>query len=220
MAIKLPERNYFTFPEIMGRWQCTENDIRHIVISEKLRPSYFIRRDFEYSEIEERDPGTFEEVPVSEEMKFLKEGLYYLQTGDQLGPFDCEFGSFTTSRERPNLADGELNCDLYFLEKALPLSHVLEHGVVTLEELAFVERALSASSERGNPPKDIATRERNTLLTIIAALCNEAGIDFSKPAKAAGVIQSTAAKMGVSIGETTIEGHLKKIPDALEARMK
>mgnify|MGYP003340231686 CR=1 FL=1 len=29
-----------------------------------------------------------------------------------------------------------------------------------------------------------------------------------------------AAKMGVSIGESTIESHLKKIPDALETRMK
>jgi hypothetical protein len=68
--------------------------------------------------------------------------------------------------------------------------------------------------------KPIATRERDTLLTIIAALCKDAGHDYKKHAKTAGLIQSTAAKMGVSIGETTIEGHLKRIPDALEARMK
>ncbi len=68
--------------------------------------------------------------------------------------------------------------------------------------------------------QSIATRERNTLLTIIAALCKDAGYDITKPAKTAGLIQSTAEKMGLSIGESTIEGHLKKIPDALEARMK
>jgi hypothetical protein len=68
--------------------------------------------------------------------------------------------------------------------------------------------------------KLLSTRERNTLLTIIAALCKDAGYDITKPAKTAGLIQSTAAKMGLSIGESTIEGHLKKIPDALEARMK
>ena len=66
----------------------------------------------------------------------------------------------------------------------------------------------------------LSTRERNTLLTIIAALCKEAKIPYDKPAKAAGMIQSTAAKMGLSIGESTIEGHLKKIPDALATRMK
>ena len=66
----------------------------------------------------------------------------------------------------------------------------------------------------------IDTRERNTLLSIIAVLCKEAKIDYIKPAKAAAMIQGSAALMQVSIGETTIEGHLKKIPDALATRMK
>jgi hypothetical protein len=68
--------------------------------------------------------------------------------------------------------------------------------------------------------KPLSNRERDTLLTIIAALCKEAKIPYEKPAKAAGLIQSLATGMGVSIGETTIEGHLKKIPDALTTRMK
>ena len=68
--------------------------------------------------------------------------------------------------------------------------------------------------------KPLSNRERNTLLTIVAVLCNEAKIDYTKHAKTAGLIQSTAAGMGLSIGETTIEGHLKKIPDALATRMK
>lgn len=68
-------------------------------------------------------------------------------------------------------------------------------------------------------PKPLGNRERNTLLTIIAVLCKEAKIDYTKPAKAASLIQSTAAKMGVNIGESTIEAHRKKITDALETRM-
>ena len=68
--------------------------------------------------------------------------------------------------------------------------------------------------------KALGTRERDTLLAIIAALCHEAKIDYKKPAKAANLIVSAAASMGVSIGETTIEGHLKKIPDALRTRVK
>ena len=59
-----------------------------------------------------------------------------------------------------------------------------------------------------------------TLLTIIAALCKDADYDIKKHAKTAGLIQSTAASMGLSIGETTIEGHLKKIPNALAGRMR
>lgn len=67
--------------------------------------------------------------------------------------------------------------------------------------------------------KPLGTRERETLLAIIAVLCREAKLDYTKHAKTAGMIQGTAATMGVSIGETTIEGHLKKIPNVLKERM-
>ena len=68
--------------------------------------------------------------------------------------------------------------------------------------------------------KPLSTKELNTVLVIIAALCKDMGYDHTKASKTAGLIQSTAAKMGASIGETTIEGYLKKIPDALGTRMK
>lgn len=68
--------------------------------------------------------------------------------------------------------------------------------------------------------KPLATTERSTLLSIIAVLCKEAKLDYKTHAKTAGLIQSTAATMGISIGETTIENHLKKIPNALASRMK
>ena len=66
----------------------------------------------------------------------------------------------------------------------------------------------------------VGTKERSTLLCIIAALCKEAKLDYTAHSKTAGFIQSTADVMGIAIGDTTIEGHLKKIPDALERRMK
>jgi hypothetical protein len=68
--------------------------------------------------------------------------------------------------------------------------------------------------------RPVSTKERTTLLCIIAALCEDAGYDRTKTSKTAGIIVSSALKMGVSIGETTIENALKKIPDALERRMK
>lgn len=69
--------------------------------------------------------------------------------------------------------------------------------------------------------KQLETKERNTLLCIIASLCKEAGVDYSKSAKAAGLIREIAhTKLGVALGESTIEGHLKKIANALESRTK
>lgn len=68
--------------------------------------------------------------------------------------------------------------------------------------------------------KPLITRERNTLLSIIAVLCKEARLDYKSPAKTAGLIQHAADQLGFNIGETTIEGHLKKIPAALAGRTK
>jgi len=81
-------------------------------------------------------------------------------------------------------------------------------------------RTMSAASPEASEGKALGTRERNTLLTIIVALCNKAKIDHRKPAKAAMEIQGLAADMGLQIGETTIEMHLKRIPEALVSRMK
>ena len=100
------------------------------------------------------------------------------------------------------------------------MTEVLKNGVVMMEELAFVEKKMAAPMECLPTEKPLATTERNTLLTIIAVLCKEANLDHTKHAKTAGLIQSTAAGMGLAVGETTIEGHLKKIPNALAGRMK
>lgn len=68
--------------------------------------------------------------------------------------------------------------------------------------------------------KPLGNKERTTLLCIIGLLCKEAGHDYARAAKAAANIQSSAAQMGISLGESTIEGHLKKVADALATRMK
>lgn len=74
--------------------------------------------------------------------------------------------------------------------------------------------------EGSNSEKSLGTRERNTLLAIIGVLCRHGEFDYTTPAKTAVLIQDLAARMGISIGETTIEAHLKKIPNAIAGRMK
>jgi len=89
--------------------------------------------------------------------------------------------------------------------------------VILTTEIARIKKNGGISKDLDKPLK---TRERNNLLTIIAVLCEEAGLDRSKHAKTALLIQSAADAMGISIAESTIESHLKKIPDALAGRMK
>lgn len=68
--------------------------------------------------------------------------------------------------------------------------------------------------------KPLSTRERDTLLTIIAVLCGEAKLDHRKASKSAELIADMAAGAGISISKRAIENHLKKIPDALGSRTK
>lgn len=87
-----------------------------------------------------------------------------------------------------------------------------------LEDLAALRSTDKWSGSQ--PERPLNKRERDTLLSIIAVLCKAAGYDYSKAAKTAGMIQGMAAEMKIAIGETTIEGHLKKIPNALGTRTK
>lgn len=66
---------------------------------------------------------------------------------------------------------------------------------------------------------ELATTERDTLLTIIASLLKEA--KTSHDAKgAAGYVVKLVEDIGASVSENTVREVLKKIPDALERRMK
>lgn len=112
------------------------------------------------------------------------------------------------------LSDEELRkTQIYGFDRAEIVAFMASCGI-------HIDTDNSVASKPSSSEKSLGTKERNTLLAIIAVLCKEAKLDHTKPAKTAGLIQSTAAGMGLSIGESTIEGHLKKIPDALGTRMK
>ena len=68
--------------------------------------------------------------------------------------------------------------------------------------------------------KKLTNRERETLLILIAALAKEAKIDIAKISKAGELIANMTQLIGTPVGATTIETHLKKIPDSLLNRMK
>ncbi len=74
--------------------------------------------------------------------------------------------------------------------------------------------------EDAQTEKPLGTTERNTLLTIIAAMAKEAKINIDPPGKAAGYIEGLTAQLGARVSKRAIEDHLKKIPDALGTRMK
>lgn len=65
----------------------------------------------------------------------------------------------------------------------------------------------------------LGSKERNTLLVVIAALCNELGIDWSKKG-IASAIQHATEKIGAPVTDDTIRKVVDQIEPALERRRK
>lgn len=89
-----------------------------------------------------------------------------------------------------------------------------------VEELNSVRAQLDALAVQVKEIGSLASRERKTLLIIIAALARVAKIDINSPGKAALYIEGLTDEMGARASKRAIENHLKNIPDALESRMK
>lgn len=136
-------------------------------------------------------------------LKMFRQGLIQLFEPLSHVPVDPEIGDFF-------LRDAKLSFDDF-----VKFANEIGIEVTCATDVQALVRA-----EQPNTTKVLGTREKNTLLVILAAACKEANLDYTKPAKTAAMIEDICLKMGLSIGNTTIEGHLKSIPNALEARMK
>lgn len=102
----------------------------------------------------------------------------------------------------------------YYPAGGLPQDSVL---VVRTDALREFEQSINGAPAGMDKP--MTTTERNTLLTIIAALCNNSAIDPAGRG-AAGQIAKLTEKLGATVTDDTIRKVLAKIPDALESRMK
>jgi hypothetical protein len=143
------------------------------------------------------------------------DGFHYLIWPYRTGVSDCEFHNFS------QLATGHDEGDICFaLASPIGIPYLLEHGVFMPKEVARVEAFGEGQSESKNTEKPLSTRERDTLLTIIAALAREAKIKVDLPGRAAIFIEGLTDSMGTHVSKRAIEEHLKKIPDALATRMK
>jgi hypothetical protein len=103
--------------------------------------------------------------------------------------------------------------DDYRSAKSLPADSVL---VVRTSALRDLEARVSERDQ--GVEKEIQRRERSTLLVIIAALAEMHKVDLKRTSSAAAAIESQTVLMGARVAARTIEGHLKRISDALEGR--
>ena len=100
-----------------------------------------------------------------------------------------------------------------------PASGLPEDSVLVIRTDALRDFEQSLSSEPALNDKPITATERNTLLTIISALCKSCAVDTAGRG-AANQISRMTDLIGAPITDETIRNVLKKIPDAVGRRMK
>jgi hypothetical protein len=108
----------------------------------------------------------------------------------------------------------------YYPAVRLPKGSVFVVRTTSLVE--FEERTRENAGTQNDATmqeKPLSTKERNTLLTIIAALCDYSNIDF-KARGASAQITAMTQEIGAEVSDDTIRKVLTKIPDAIETRMK
>ncbi len=102
----------------------------------------------------------------------------------------------------------------YYAAGGLPKDSVL---VIRTEALREFEQTVSDSEKTTEKP--LKTTERNSLLTIIAALCDYSAIEHQGRGAASQVAKLTE-ELGAAVSVDTVRRMLAKIPDALETRLK
>ena len=206
MAIKLPNRNYFTFPELMKRWDCEEADLFHLLLSEKLIPSYFFSENLKVFDLEverrHRIDDPFAEVPMVPIVQMTHEFLYLIkpmQTAHDVILFDV------ISQTRTGKPVGTMpffSPPVRMREHQFSFKKVLKDGVVMMSEVALFEGDAGKPAASTSDDKPLSTKERNNLLTVIAVLLEL--IQSNKPGRdsEAGVIkemlQNYEEKSGIS----------------------
>ena len=98
-----------------------------------------------------------------------------------------------------------------------PWNAPLPKDSIVVVKRTLLDAALRQIQENNQPTrvrsKDLGSRERTTLLTIIATLAKEAEIDISQPSKAALVIENLTELLGERVAARTIEDKLNLIKE-------
>lgn len=95
-----------------------------------------------------------------------------------------------------------------------PAGRLPKDGVYVVRTAAIVN-FLNRINETPKQEKPLSTKERNSMLTLIAALCQEAKVDYRQRGIANALAASTE-KMGKPLSDDTIRGILNQVKDLFQ----
>lgn len=138
----------------------------------------------------------------------LCEELAYLRSINMNGKYEFESFSFHEASAKKESINQAKTADVIAAYKALAIENKYlkdKLDQATLKAPAYVDRPLEK-------------KERRSLLTVIAALCEHSKIDIAGR-DSTGLIVNLTQFLGAKIGEDSIKKYLKEIPDALDSKM-
>jgi hypothetical protein len=193
----LPERDYYPLPLAASLIGCSPDDLIHWAANGRTRLGVLFH-------IDEFEADRYHWMESENECRGIDEfhGFVYVDRG-YFSHLEMS-GEFAFNAVK--MLDGS---DVFLTQGAIErrsIEGIFMHRGDLLPMLA-------------QPTKPLTTTERNTLLTIIAALCNYSAI---KPDDrgAASQIAKLTEEIGATVSDDTVRRWLKQIPDALESRMK
>jgi hypothetical protein len=162
------KKDYFTFEEIEERWGMSDRDIRRLIVSGKIIPSFFIAHPSHKVRFENIEESAWKPIGIEYEGDDEKRGLskdrfftrdfFYLVHPVVENAFNCYFLFFSKDRFHKKGLGEENQC--YFLSTYLSnpymdgitLDKVISDGVLMPDEVEryeeggnFIENALSRS---------------------------------------------------------------------------
>ena len=229
MGIIIPTRKYLTYEELRERWQCSDNDLRYSIVAGELKPSIKAFEalsipswEFDSFSGEICPDGPIEDGQEGYALKVKPKDWLFLQEPKQTGPLACKFFLATQERnpDKPKDSWDIPFASWFWLPYPMTLDVLINEAVFLMAEVHRYELKYEKDAAPVELVKPLITSERNTLLTIIAALAKQAKIDINEAGKSAQYISGLTDELGANVSKRAIEDHLKKIPGALEVRMK
>lgn len=221
MAIKLPVRNYFTFQELIARWQCSENELKHAVIIGNIKPSIRLNGEFNTITWQIDSYGNyfpkefFSNNLENIEFKFRPHGWLYLQDPIQTGPFEGEFGFASDDRDPDK---DEMPFSSWFkLKKPFSVDEVKNDAAFLLTEIAAYECQNSIEFVKPSITKPLNTRERENLLRLVIGMAIRGyGHDpLSQKSTVPKEIANDLIKLGMGLSDDTVRKYLKQAAETV-----
>ena len=228
MAIELPAKKYYTFLELALRLQCSDQDLRHLLIEGEIAPSILLENglycDYQIQSNEEEDgihlwpSQMFDCESSADELGTRTQlgGFYFLIFPRLISATSCEFNY--ASNNPYGHGEGDI---CYLMEKPYSLDYILKFGAVMAGELGRFEALHSKNNVSVQAEKPLGTSERNQLLKMVIGMAMDSYGHDPKALKsnAANQIADDLSKYGIKITDDTVRKYLKEAANTVTYTM-